>query len=298
MSLGSEAAWRRGGAGGLLGSGPSWGHLLLTVPGMGSRTPRSPLHSMAFRVELDQECMADTSACQKKASVVFACDAHGCPQSHLPDGPCPRLLTHRCLRKGPRVPPSDPRCCAHSPRPWGSPSCRSKWTVTYTARSRCVGIGTGQRQGQGLVSFPAVVARPLHRVSRDPGHRLMSVLPVQPLLFPGDAGGSGMFGRHSASPSSLLDTAVSEEVRQGQDLGAEREAQRPLCGSSGRRHTLAEVSSFSPCAPPCKCPRGPRAVSERAYGQGHERLKPDVPPLLVTILSSVIGSPAKAMGSH
>lgn len=219
---------------------------------------------MALRVELDQEYVADTCARQNKASVVFACDAHGCPQSHLPDGPCPHLLTHRCLRKAPQVPPSNPRCCAHSPRPWGSPSYRSKWTVTYIARSRCVGVGTGQRPGQGLGLFPVVVVRPLHQVSWAPGHRLTSILPVQPLLFPGDAGGSGMFGRHSASPSSLLDTAVSEEVRQGQDLGAEQEAQRPPCGSSGRRHTLAEVSTFSPCAPPCKCPRGSGAREPNA----------------------------------
>lgn len=70
-----------------------------------------------------------------------------------------------------------------------------------------------------------------------------------------DANCNGVFRHRSASPSSLLDTTISEEVRQGQGLKEEPEAQRPLPGSTGRRHTLAEVSTFSPCAPPCECPR-------------------------------------------
>lgn len=84
----------------------------------------------------------------------------------------------------------------------------------------------------------------------------MSV-PLQPLLFPLDANCNGVFRHRSISPSGLLDTSISEEVRQGPGLEEEQEAQKPLSGSTGRRHTLAEVSTcFSPCAPPCKCPCG------------------------------------------
>ncbi|XP_034510887.1 serine/threonine-protein kinase SIK1 isoform X2 [Ailuropoda melanoleuca] len=74
----------------------------------------------------------------------------------------------------------------------------------------------------------------------------------QPLLFPLDTNCNGVFRHRSISPSGLLDTSISEEVRQGPGLEEEREAQKPLSGSTGRRHTLAEVSTcFSPCAPPC-----------------------------------------------
>ncbi|XP_066226172.1 serine/threonine-protein kinase SIK1 [Saccopteryx leptura] len=74
---------------------------------------------------------------------------------------------------------------------------------------------------------------------------------LQPLLFPVDVNCNGVFRHRSVSPSSLLDTTISEEVRQGQGLKEEAEVQRPLPGSTGRRHTLAAVSTFSPCAPPC-----------------------------------------------
>ncbi|EPY88119.1 serine/threonine-protein kinase SIK1 [Camelus ferus] len=75
---------------------------------------------------------------------------------------------------------------------------------------------------------------------------------LQPLLFPTDANCNGVFRHRSVSPSSLLDTTISEEVRQGQGLEEEQEAQKPPPSSTGRRHTLAEVSAcFSPCAPPC-----------------------------------------------
>ncbi|XP_008825602.1 serine/threonine-protein kinase SIK1 [Nannospalax galili] len=74
---------------------------------------------------------------------------------------------------------------------------------------------------------------------------------LQPLLLPVD-NYSGVFRHRSVSPSSLLDTAISEETRQGPGLQEEREAQEPLPGSTGRRHTLAEVSThFSPLTPPC-----------------------------------------------
>ncbi|XP_047575090.1 serine/threonine-protein kinase SIK1 isoform X2 [Lutra lutra] len=75
---------------------------------------------------------------------------------------------------------------------------------------------------------------------------------LQPLLFPLDANCNGVFRHRSVSPSGLLDVPVGEEVRQGPGLEEEREAQKPLSGGTGRRHTLAEVSTcFSPCAPPC-----------------------------------------------
>ncbi|KAM5275448.1 serine/threonine-protein kinase SIK1 isoform 1-T1 [Hipposideros larvatus] len=74
---------------------------------------------------------------------------------------------------------------------------------------------------------------------------------LQPLLFPVDANCSGVFRHRSASPSSLLETSISEEVRPGTGAEEGQQAQRPLPGSTGRRHTLAAVSTLSPCAPPC-----------------------------------------------
>ncbi|XP_029794702.1 serine/threonine-protein kinase SIK1 [Suricata suricatta] len=74
---------------------------------------------------------------------------------------------------------------------------------------------------------------------------------LQPLFFPLDATCSGMFRNRSISPSGLLDATISEEVRPGHGLEEEREAQKPPSGGTGRRHTLAEVSSFSPSVPPC-----------------------------------------------
>ncbi|XP_055975203.1 serine/threonine-protein kinase SIK1 [Sorex fumeus] len=72
---------------------------------------------------------------------------------------------------------------------------------------------------------------------------------LQPWLLPVDPSCSGALWPRSASPSSLLDTAISEEARPGRGLHEELE---PLAGGTGRRHTLAEVSScFSPCSPPC-----------------------------------------------
>ncbi|XP_032212150.1 serine/threonine-protein kinase SIK1 isoform X2 [Mustela erminea] len=75
---------------------------------------------------------------------------------------------------------------------------------------------------------------------------------LQPWLFPLDTNCNGVFRHRSVSPSGLLDAPVGEEVRQGPGLEEEREAQKPLSSGTGRRHTLAEVSTcFSPCAPPC-----------------------------------------------
>lgn len=157
---------------------------------------------------------------------------------------------------------SGPRSCAHSPRPWGSLSCRPKWTVTCTARSRCVSAKGGV--GRGLVSFPAV-AMTLCQVTQSPGSPVY-FLPAQPLLFPVDTNCNGVFRHRSVSPSSLLDTTISEEVRQGQGLEEEPEAQRPLPGSTVRRHTLAEVSNFSPSVPPCECPRDRAQPGGWVYG--------------------------------
>ncbi|XP_039336484.1 serine/threonine-protein kinase SIK1 [Saimiri boliviensis] len=73
-----------------------------------------------------------------------------------------------------------------------------------------------------------------------------------PLFFPVDAGCGGAFRPRPLSPSSLLDTAISEEARQGPGLEEEQDAQESLPGSTGRRHTLAEVSTrLSPLTAPC-----------------------------------------------
>lgn len=75
---------------------------------------------------------------------------------------------------------------------------------------------------------------------------------LQPLFFPVDTNCSGGFRHRSVSPSSLLDTAICEEARPDPGLEEEQEVQEPLPGSTGRRHTLAEVSThFSPLNPPC-----------------------------------------------
>ncbi|MBV99327.1 Serine/threonine-protein kinase SIK1, partial [Eschrichtius robustus] len=75
---------------------------------------------------------------------------------------------------------------------------------------------------------------------------------LQPLLFPVDTGCRGVCRRRSVSPSSLLDTAIREEARRGPGLDEEQETREPPPGSTGRRHTLAEVSTcFSPHIPPC-----------------------------------------------
>lgn len=149
---------------------------------------------------------------------------------------------HRCLRKPSLAMLSGPRCCARSRRPWASPSCRPKWTASCTARCRCVGLCPGRRlPAAGTAQGPRSLAY---------------VYRTQPLLFPVDTGCGGVLRHRSVSPSGLLDTTISEEVRQGPGPEEEREAQRPPPSGTGRRHTLAEVSTFSPCAPPCKCPRG------------------------------------------
>lgn len=132
---------------------------------------------------------------------------------------------------------------------------------TRPGPSRPQGPGSSDRGGleapQGVLAvgpFPSLLCP-------QPQAPAQSVLPaepecdlhssLQPLFFPGDASCSGMFQHRPVSPSSLLDSAISEEAGQGQDL-EEPEAQEALPGGTGRRHTLAEVSApFSPLTPPC-----------------------------------------------
>ncbi|XP_004696960.1 serine/threonine-protein kinase SIK1 [Echinops telfairi] len=101
-----------------------------------------------------------------------------------------------------------------------------------------------------------------HLLCPQPQNLVQSVLQVemdcdlspslQPLLFPVDATCEGLFRHRPVSPSSLLDTAISEEARQDQGLEDELKAQKPLPSGTGRRHTLAEVTThFSPHTLPC-----------------------------------------------
>ncbi|XP_057401150.1 serine/threonine-protein kinase SIK1 isoform X2 [Balaenoptera acutorostrata] len=93
-------------------------------------------------------------------------------------------------------------------------------------------------------------ARPGHAWQQRP--RSSDLSAFEPLLFPVDTGCRGACRRRSVSPSSLLDTAIREEARRGPGLDEEQETREPPPGSTGRRHTLAEVSTcFSPRIPPC-----------------------------------------------
>ncbi|XP_058920762.1 serine/threonine-protein kinase SIK1 isoform X1 [Kogia breviceps] len=99
-----------------------------------------------------------------------------------------------------------------------------------------------------LCAQPQALAQSVLQAEMDGGLRGS----LQPLLFAVDAGCRGVCRRRSVSPSSLLDTAISEEARRGPGLDDEQEAQEPPPGSTGRRHTLAEVSAcLSPRVPPC-----------------------------------------------
>ncbi|XP_061049841.1 serine/threonine-protein kinase SIK1 isoform X2 [Eubalaena glacialis] len=93
-------------------------------------------------------------------------------------------------------------------------------------------------------------ARPGHAWQQRP--RSSDLSGFEPLLFPVDTGCRGVCRRRSVSPSSLLDTAIREEARRGPGLDEEQETGELPPGSTGRRHTLAEVSTcFSPRIPPC-----------------------------------------------
>uniref|UniRef100_A0A8D0HRY3 non-specific serine/threonine protein kinase n=1 Tax=Sphenodon punctatus TaxID=8508 RepID=A0A8D0HRY3_SPHPU len=78
--------------------------------------------------------------------------------------------------------------------------------------------------------------------------------PLQPVFFPVDPNFNGLFRNRSISPNSLLETTISEEVRQEKDLEEEIKAFNPihLPSNTSRRHTLAEVTThFYPSIPPC-----------------------------------------------
>lgn len=154
--------------------------------------------------------------------------------------------------------------------------------MTPSAHSGCV-TSTGQPSRGGWGGSPCRGDGP-HPAAMEPQELLVCVRASQPLLFPLDANCNGVFRNRSISPSGLLDATISEEVRPGHSLEEEQEAQKPLSGGTGRRHTLAEVSTcFSPSAPPCKCPRGsgrrarwaatrrglPPADGERPLSAGH-----------------------------
>lgn len=88
----------------------------------------------------------------------------------------------------------------------------------------------------------------------------MSV-PLQPLLFPLDANCNGVFRHRSISPSGLLDTSISEEVRQGPGLEEEQEAQSPCLAAQA-------AGTRWPRSPPAS-PRAPLRVSVPVgWGQG------------------------------
>ncbi|XP_013797114.1 serine/threonine-protein kinase SIK1 [Apteryx mantelli] len=78
--------------------------------------------------------------------------------------------------------------------------------------------------------------------------------PLQPVFFPVDPNFNGLFRNRSISPNSLLETTISEEVRQEKELEDEIKAYDPIHipNNTSRRHTLAEVTTyFYQHAPPC-----------------------------------------------
>ncbi|KFV71357.1 Serine/threonine-protein kinase SIK2, partial [Dryobates pubescens] len=79
--------------------------------------------------------------------------------------------------------------------------------------------------------------------------------PIQPVFFPVDPNFNGLFRNRSISPNSLLETTISEEVRQDKELEDEIKAyDHPIRipSNTSRRHTLAEVTThFYQHAPPC-----------------------------------------------
>ncbi|KAL8190455.1 UNVERIFIED_CONTAM: Serine/threonine-protein kinase sik2 [Gekko kuhli] len=78
--------------------------------------------------------------------------------------------------------------------------------------------------------------------------------PLQPVFFPVDPNFNSLFRNRSVSPNSLLETTISEEVRQDKELEEEIKAFNPvrLPINTSRRHTLAEVTThFYQSSPPC-----------------------------------------------
>ncbi|KAM3837390.1 serine/threonine-protein kinase SIK1 isoform 2-T2 [Vipera latastei] len=77
---------------------------------------------------------------------------------------------------------------------------------------------------------------------------------LEPLFFPMDPNFNNLFRNRSISPNSLLETTISEEVRQDKELEEEIRAFNPICFpiSTSRRHTLAGVTThFYQHSPPC-----------------------------------------------
>ncbi|CAL8268572.1 unnamed protein product [Lota lota] len=77
----------------------------------------------------------------------------------------------------------------------------------------------------------------------------------QRVVFPVEASLNRLLWNRSISPTSLLETSISEEVRP-RDLEEEEAGHPPgplgLPTTASRRHTLAEVSArFHQCSPPC-----------------------------------------------
>ncbi|KAM8820419.1 serine/threonine-protein kinase SIK1 [Eudromia elegans] len=78
--------------------------------------------------------------------------------------------------------------------------------------------------------------------------------PLQPMFFPVDPNFNGLFRNRSISPNSLLETTISEEVRQEKELEDEIKGYDPIRipNNTSRRHTLAEVTThFYQHTPPC-----------------------------------------------
>ncbi|KAJ7396471.1 Serine/threonine-protein kinase SIK2 [Pitangus sulphuratus] len=98
--------------------------------------------------------------------------------------------------------------------------------------------------------------------------------PLQPVFFPVDTNFNGLFRNRSISPNSLLETTISEEVRQEKELEDEIKAyDHPIRipSNTSRRHTLAEVTThFYQHAPPCNIAWLEAGVAGKALPAGQE----------------------------
>uniref|UniRef100_A0A8C9U8F4 non-specific serine/threonine protein kinase n=1 Tax=Scleropages formosus TaxID=113540 RepID=A0A8C9U8F4_SCLFO len=98
--------------------------------------------------------------------------------------------------------------------------------------------------------FPAKENLPIHSEMECGTSGLFQVM-----VFPGEASLNGLLRTRSISPSSLLDTTISEEVcprELEEDEGLQSTSPAHVLSTTSRRHTLAEVSArFHQCTPPC-----------------------------------------------